>query len=95
MTHADPSTTSRSTVEMGATTTKGTPCRAASTAALYVPILFAVSPFAAMRSAPTTAQVASQSLEKNNQNEDQIERTDGIDFVVLEKRSDHCVTNHA
>ena len=50
---ADPSGVSRSTDDSGAQTTNGMPWRAARTASVYVPILFAVSPFAAIRSAPT------------------------------------------
>ena len=49
-----PSGVERSSVEVGAATITGMPCSRASTASPYVPILLAVSPFAAMRSAPTT-----------------------------------------
>ena len=42
----------RSTDESGAQTKNGMPWRAASTASVYVPTLFAVSPLAATRSAP-------------------------------------------
>ena len=49
-----PSGVERSTVVVGAATTNGTPCARHASARPYVPILFATSPFAAMRSAPTT-----------------------------------------
>jgi hypothetical protein len=48
-----PDARSRSKVERGAATYIGMPCVCASTASVYVPILFATSPLAAMRSAPT------------------------------------------
>ena len=46
-------------VEVGATTYRGIPWDRASTAREYVPILFAVSPFAAIRSAPVTTRSTS------------------------------------
>ena len=48
-----------SSVEVGATTTSGRSWWAASTASAYVPILFATSPFAAIRSAPVTTRSTS------------------------------------
>jgi len=106
-TYFDPSDMSRSTVLMGATTMKGMLCRAASTAALYVPIysatmsrdlwfrtirqvltLFAVSPFFAIRSAPTAVRQVSTFLS------DRYVLTDGMDSVMLEQGTDHCIANH-
>ena len=52
-----PSGVARSTVVVGAATTNGTPCARHASARPYVPTLFATSPFAAMRSAPTTTPV--------------------------------------
>src|SRR6266511_1690687 len=50
----------RSTVDVGATTYRGIRWCAPSTASEYVPILFAVSPLAAIRSAPVTTQSTSR-----------------------------------
>ena len=55
----------RSIVDSGATTTNGTPACCAPRARLNVPILFAVSPFAAMRSAPVTTTSASDRARRN------------------------------
>src|SRR3984893_909283 len=49
-----PSGVERSTVEVGAASESGRSWGAESTAGVYVPILLATSPFAAIRSAPTT-----------------------------------------
>jgi hypothetical protein len=54
MTISAPVFVAGSRVEMGAATKKGTPWYAHEMARLYVPILFAVSPLSATRSAPTT-----------------------------------------
>ena len=110
-THSLPSAISRSTVLTGATTMNGIPCRAASTAALYVPIykfvsgrligtvvnitLFAVSPFRAMRSAPTAGVKKHQLIFTRKRTQlDHLLLTDCMDIVVLKERSDHCITNH-
>ena len=51
-----PEASVRSSVEIGAATKNGTPFSFARTATEYVPTLLATSPFAAIRSAPTTTQ---------------------------------------
>jgi hypothetical protein len=56
---SSPEEVARSTVDDGAATTKGIPAAAHASATLTDPILFAVSPFRAMRSAPMTAKSAS------------------------------------
>ena len=53
-----PDSVAGSSVDSGAATTNGTPARAAASASGYVPILLAVSPLAAIRSAPTTTTSA-------------------------------------
>jgi len=53
--------------------------------------LLAVSPFLAMRSAPTTAMSVDVLYLRS---EDEWGRTDGVDGLVLEKRADHCIANH-
>ena len=59
-----PVAVSGSIVDVGATTKNGTWCRAATTASGYVPILLAVSPLAAIRSAPTKMQSTSPRASK-------------------------------
>ena len=90
----------------------GIPCRAASTAALYVPIyyivsggligtavnitLFAVSPFRAMRSAPTAGIKKHRLIFSRWRTQlDHLLLTDRMDIVVLKERSDHAVAQHS
>lgn len=51
--------------------------------------LLAVSPFLAILSAPTTREIVSGAIALNIRS-----HTDGVDFVMLEQRPDHTITNH-
>lgn len=51
--------------------------------------LLAVSPFLAILSAPTTREIVSGATALDIRS-----HTNGVDFVMLEQRPDHAVTNH-